>query len=515
LNVAQSIDTLASMNKYLKTTILIVLVSLFVQGQNTAFADNLESWNVLIDSVNIGSVQVRQNGDVSFIDALTLSDKLGISYFRDEEKRFVFSFPDSPVIFVADGCFAQIGVEIIHFPLPAFLEGVRFFIPEEPFFEVVTALAPGVISIEPAEKTIRYSKPSSDLYLVDLNISENDWKYRFTFNRYLEGSIELVDSTHINLLVPEASIIPDDPIFQDLNLQNTVHVNGIGNVAKITVPKTIRSARLEGPDAGNTMTLHVIVAGEDGDDDPVAYGDQSIFDALAADQEKWKIDKIIIDPGHGGKDPGAVGRRKTYEKNIVLKIGLALRDEIRRRTDIDVVMTRETDILIPLGERGRIANRENGKLFISLHINGSTSKKAHGQSTYFLSPARTERAMRVALKENSVIKYEEKKEGYPDLNDENFILLAMAQSQFAKESEAFASIIQNKLHKRTKLRNRGVDQAGFYVLIGASMPAVLVESAFITNPREENLLRTKKFQNQIAIGICDAIVEFVAKYEGR
>jgi N-acetylmuramoyl-L-alanine amidase len=176
-------------------------------------------------------------------------------------------------------------------------------------------------------------------------------------------------------------------------------------------------------------------------------------------------------------------------------------------------MTREDDRFIGLSQRTKLANREGGKLFVSIHCNSLKSGSGGGFETYFLKPARSAKAMEVALRENSVIDYEETTNGYQELTEENYILLAMAQSEFVRESESLAGLVQRKMLLNTGLKDRGADQAGFYVLVGASMPAILVESAFLSSRREEKLLKTKKFRQQVAQALYEAIVDFMRQAE--
>jgi N-acetylmuramoyl-L-alanine amidase len=233
-----------------------------------------------------------------------------------------------------------------------------------------------------------------------------------------------------------------------------------------------------------------------------------IANILENEQERWKIDCVVIDPGHGGRDGGAVGPSGLKEKTVVLDIAQRLKSLLEREKDLKVILTREEDRFLALNDRTKFANQVGGKLFISIHCNSSEYKSAHGFETYFLKPARNERAMEVALKENSVIRYEESKNQYQDLTEENYILLAMAQAEFAKESESLAAIVQKNTQMRTQLYNRGVDQAGFYVLVGASMPAILFEAPFISNKREEKLLKQKSFRQKIAQALYDSVMEF-------
>lgn len=239
----------------------------------------------------------------------------------------------------------------------------------------------------------------------------------------------------------------------------------------------------------------------------------SIKESLDKEKEKWRIDRIVLDAGHGGKDPGSIGRSGTKEKDITLDVVKRLGKILEKKSKMSVVYTRKSDVFVPLHERTKIANRENGKLFISIHCNSNKVKQASGFETYILRPGKTEDAIRVAERENAAVKYEEDGFKYEDLTAENFILATMAQSAFVKESENFSALIQQELDRKLDTKNRGVKQAGFYVLIGASMPNVLIELGFISNPYEEKLLRTKKHRQRLAESIYDGIIKFKQRYE--
>ena len=237
-----------------------------------------------------------------------------------------------------------------------------------------------------------------------------------------------------------------------------------------------------------------------------------IINDLERAKSKWLIDKIVIDPGHGGKDPGAIGPGNTKEKNVVLAIALDLARILVDKTDIEVLMTRDDDRFIELKKRTEFANKHGAKLFISIHANSNLSRSVKGVSTYFLGVEKSDEARQVALLENSVIKLETDGK-YADLSNENFILSAMAQNVYNKESEDFAAIVQKNTSKKCNLKDIGVEQAGFYVLWGASMPNILIETAFLSNPDEEKRLKTRSFQKNMAEAIFDSIMEFKEKYE--
>ncbi|MDT8323492.1 MAG: N-acetylmuramoyl-L-alanine amidase [Bacteroidota bacterium] len=236
-----------------------------------------------------------------------------------------------------------------------------------------------------------------------------------------------------------------------------------------------------------------------------------------AARSKWKLDCIVIDPGHGGRDPGAIGVSGLKEKNVTLGIALKLGKLIERKMPgVKVVYTRKDDTFIPLDKRGQIANAAEGKLFISIHCN-STEKKpssAQGFEVYILRPGRTKEAIRIAEFENSVIKLEENYEKrYAKLTNESFILINMAQSAYARYSERCAELLHEQVESSGQLRSKGVKQAGFYVLVGASMPSILIEAGFLSNPKEEKFLSSRFGQQHLANLFYTAIENYAKEYE--
>ena len=232
--------------------------------------------------------------------------------------------------------------------------------------------------------------------------------------------------------------------------------------------------------------------------------------------DKWDFDVIVIDAGHGGKDPGAIGISGLKEKDVNLAIALELGKMIKEEMkDVKVVYTRKTDTFIDLYKRGKIANENNGNLFISIHCNSTKQKptKSNGVEVYLLRPGRTEEAIEIAERENSVINYEDNPNRYEKLTDENFILVSMAHSSYMKYSEKFAELLNKDFSDNLKVSSRGVKQAGFYVLVGASMPSVLVETGFISNKNDAAFLKSKKGQQQIAQSIFNGIKTYRSFYE--
>jgi len=223
-------------------------------------------------------------------------------------------------------------------------------------------------------------------------------------------------------------------------------------------------------------------------------------------KNRWRLNTIVLDAGHGGKDGGTVGKYGVKEKNITLDITKRIGRLVEKNTHIKVVHTREEDIFIPLWKRTKIANENNGKLFISIHANASPNRNVRGFETYLLSPGKTSDAIEVASRENAVIQLEDQQQ--KKYSGENLIMATMVQSTHMKDSEEFAGIIQNELASGINSKNRGVKQAGFYVLIGASMPNVLIEVGFLSNPTEEKKLKKASYRQQIAEAVYSAIFKF-------
>ena len=238
---------------------------------------------------------------------------------------------------------------------------------------------------------------------------------------------------------------------------------------------------------------------------------------LQKERDRWKLDVIVIDAGHGGKDPGAIGVTGVREKNITLGVALKLGRLIERSMKgVKVVYTRTSDKFVELYRRTQIANEAGGKLFISIHCNSLDRKpsRTNGFEIYLLRPGKTEDAITIAARENSVIQFEEGyEERYKKLTEEEFIMVTMAQSSYMKYSEQFAALAAKSMARQLKIRNSGVKQAGFYVLVGASMPNVLVELGYISNKKEEQLLRSAKGQEKIAQALFNGIKEYRAGYE--
>ena len=245
-----------------------------------------------------------------------------------------------------------------------------------------------------------------------------------------------------------------------------------------------------------------------------------IFPVWAIAQEgHQKSFTVVIDPGHGGKDPGAVSNR-IREKDIVLGIDLKLGEYLQNNlTGINVIYTRKTDIFVPLHRRAEIANKNKADLFISLHANSFRKSSITGTETFVLGLHRSEENLEVAKKENAVIlledDYSNRYEGFDPTLSESYIMFEMVQNDYLNQSIAFAADIQNQFRTRAGRKDRSVKQAGFLVLRKTSMPSVLVEAGFLSNPSEANYMASERGQAILASAIFRAVREYKNRIENK
>jgi N-acetylmuramoyl-L-alanine amidase len=228
---------------------------------------------------------------------------------------------------------------------------------------------------------------------------------------------------------------------------------------------------------------------------------------------------IVIDAGHGGKDPGTIGSFSS-EKNIALAIALKTGSYIEQNLkNVTVIYTRKTDTFIELKDRPNIANKNNADLFISIHVNWASSKSIHGTETFVMGLAKDQQNLEVAMKENEVIllenDYSTTYEGFDPKSPESYIMFTLMQNIFLQQSTSLASEIQVQYKVRNNSLDRGVKQAGFWVLFMTTMPSVLTETGFISNPEEEKFLNSKEGQNKIASSIFEACNGYIADIESK
>ena len=241
--------------------------------------------------------------------------------------------------------------------------------------------------------------------------------------------------------------------------------------------------------------------------------------AMSKTVNSGKLETVVIDPGHGGKDPGAIVG-KAHEKDITLSIALKLGHLISKNfPDVKIVYTRKTDVFIPLFERSVIANKCNADLFISIHANYCPSPSIKGTETYVLGLHRTEDNLNVAKKENSVILLEKdhstRYEGFDPTLSESYIIFELIQNTYINQSVLFAGILQDSFRQHAQRADRDVRQAGFLVLRETAMPSVLIETGYLSNPSEANFLMTDEGRESIAKSIFTSFGNYKSKFDAK
>lgn len=242
------------------------------------------------------------------------------------------------------------------------------------------------------------------------------------------------------------------------------------------------------------------------------------LDAQKAENE-YKLKTVIIDAGHGGKDPGSLGKQTT-EKEVALAIALKAGRYIEQQfPEVKVIYTRKTDIFVPLHQRAEIANADKADLFISIHVNGNTNTLATGTETLLIGLHRAGENFEVAKKENSVILLEDdyttKYEGFDPNSPESYQMFSLMQEKYFERSLNFAALVQDQFREKAMRKDRGLSRQGLLVLARTAMPGVLIETGFITNPDEEKYLMSDQGQDYIASAIYRAFGDYKNIIESR
>ncbi|MDO8426392.1 MAG: N-acetylmuramoyl-L-alanine amidase [Deltaproteobacteria bacterium] len=229
-------------------------------------------------------------------------------------------------------------------------------------------------------------------------------------------------------------------------------------------------------------------------------------DLTLTQQLGLKVKRIVIDPGHGGKDPGAIGRGGLKEKDVTLRLSRMLREKLANDDGPKVIMTRDADVFIPLEERTAIANKYDADLFISIHINASPRRAASGIETYILNISNDEESKRLAARENAT--------STRSVSDLEFILNDLIRTAKTNDSIRLATSVHERLVKSLKesyrdVKSNGVKGAPFYVLVGTKMPSILVEVSYISNPAEEKRLQEEKYLREVIEGISTGLMRYI------
>lgn len=456
----------------------------------------------------VKKIQLIKIGNQNYISLEEFARVLHFGIYTNEAKKKTVLYLDNQrITFTADNTFVIVNNSVIQILFSCKWYNNSVAVHVFSFSKIISKYTPLKMDIDESYSELSLSKADVNISGLKISTKENGTMIHVYAEKKFDAKNILLDIRN-----------------------NWFHIDIFGGKIDTTSISAIQGAgiisEIQGFQLGETASIALKLKGkilskdiafqQDGDDFYVNLRTRHIADnntdttnrELEEKKKKWYIDTIVLDAGHGGKDPGAVGYGKLKEKDIVLPIVLELGEIIKRNMpDTNVVFTRNRDVFIPLWQRTKIANEADGKLFISVHCNSSTNRNARGFETYFLSADKDSKATDVVLKENAVIEFEDSvdKQKYEGVN---FILATMAQSAFIKQSQYLASLIQNSLRNKLEksgMKSRGVKQGPFWVMVGATMPNVLVETGYISNKTESNLLKQKSTQQKIAQAIYEGI----------
>jgi len=480
------------------------------------------------------SVSAWQRDGILYVPITELAEALSINYFENDKtgkvelKSNYFllkSTPRSPYIIVTP---RSSGIpKVYQLPTSTYLRNDETFIPIQYTIDALEIILERELKFEKLNKLIVGKQVSAPLegkqWMYDIPDLPPTTGYDITGISITEKVNGTLIRLHSKSRIPSYYTSFKDNeltiIFRKVNadVQKTSRgeiSNLIQNIQTRNVGTDVEFKLRVGSDYSTSEVMNVPES-----NDVIITIHNKVFsksDQSKKNMDKWNFDVVVIDAGHGGKDPGAIGIDNLREKDVTLAIALKLGELLKKEMpDVKIVYTRKDDTFIDLYKRGKIANENDGKLFISIHCNSTKNKPSDvsGAEVYLLRPGRTEEAIEIAETENSVINYEENPKRYEKLTDENFILVSMAHSAYMKYSEKFAELLNKDFDLNLKLKSRGVKQAGFYVLVGASMPSVLIETGFISNKGDAKFLNSASGQKQLAESIFSSIKTYRKFYE--
>lgn len=465
---------------------------------------------------------------IEYISANQLAQVLNLrTYFNDNKKKLVLYFPQNRVVFTASNAFVMIDKDLYQLPYPALLENGEILVPYLRTMDLLNRKTTYNFQLTPGSGQIAVEKRDVNITAVNIDEKRNGNVIRFQTTKAFHSSEVTADMRYGWLHVDFYGGKADTTLIQATRAAGmvrrvrTFQFPELASIAFLLKGSPQNIEVIPKPDQNEVLViLQTAKDLSEREKQELREEENEIPDELKKqleeERKKWLIDTVVIDPGHGGKDPGAVGQKKLYEKNVVLPIALQLGKIIKEEMPgVRVVFTRDKDRFISLRRRTQIANENNGKVFISIHANSNRKKRVSGFETYILGPEKGDQAKEVVLKENSVIDFEDSssRQSYKGINQ---ILATMAQNAFSRQSEYLAELVQQNIHKeiRTlKLPDRGVKQGPFWVMVGASMPNILVETGFISNPYDAKILKTAVYQRKIARGIFNGLKQFKHDYE--
>ena len=477
-----------------KIFLILIIIS-------TVFANNIQKSEIELSTLSYNNI------DYLSAAAFIQKHQLKSTYYDSKEKLEIV-FEDKKIYFSPFSSYCKVNDKIYHLTHETILKNNKLYIPILPFYNLLEqvnlpiqflGIKEGKASVLTNIYNIKEMNIVNKTNGIMLSILTTK-KFHINDIATSVSSSGWLNITILNSLIDSVGI-QNSKIIYPVKKVNSIQSSGSGQLSFLL------NKRVDDVSINIKPTeIQVLIATEQSDN----------IKKIQQLREKWTIDTIVIDPGHGGKDPGAIGIKNIQEKTITLDIAKQLGKMIERNLGMRVIYTRQEDVFVPLWKRTQIANNSEADIFISIHANAAHQHSStRGFETYLLRIGKTAAAVEVAQRENGTIKLEEKNHQYIDFSDGKRIVASMTQNSAMKSSEFLAESIQKNLSKRLNSKDRGVKQAGFHVLVGATMPNVLVEVGFLTNKQEANQLNSAQYKREIAKGIFEAILDFKNKYERK
>ena len=459
-----------------------------------------------VKASSLKSISIEQTSYLSlnsFVDDLQLKSK-----FFDDNKKIILYHRNHRIVLSAGSSYFLINDEIFHLYKHVVFENNDFYVPSRSFIaHLKNQDIFNNINLDSSNEKLIINRPQFNILSYDVYNKNNGFSIDIHTSMYFDENLLaawISDNNWLSISIPNA--IADSSSIQEVLLQNPVT-----DIKIVQMDKAVQLSFLLNiiPDDFD------IISSLDKISINLFTAQKKNADKIKEEKQKYIIDTIVLDAGHGGKDPGACVKscsiqEKTITLDLTKKIGQKL-----KKSGFNVIYTREDDRFVTLNERTSIANESDADLFISIHVNSiSNSPNTRGFETYLLRVGKTEEAIKeVEKRENSVITEYEDEGSYSKLSKINAIII---QDANIKQSGDFANLVQKELSLSINSKyDRGVKQAGFQVLWGVTVPNVLIEVGFITNSEERKNLTSDKYQNKVASGIVNAIISYKDKYEKR
>ncbi|MFC1490133.1 N-acetylmuramoyl-L-alanine amidase [Candidatus Latescibacterota bacterium] len=509
---------------YIRNLIICSAVMLFFSATLFSVGNALETDSGGSPSFNVITLPAEGSilDNISYVSIIELGDKYNVNILNDPIMlSMTLQRGNDSLTFVNQSSIAVYNNESVNIVFPARMILGTMFVPVHTILPLFSNLINGSISWDDKNKRIDVSGIINNIENIYFDERDNGTIIGIIIKEPLNITHELTDENWLHIVFKNETCDPDS-VFSNLSAEKK------GIIEEIRLSQNNGETRFSFK-VSDAMEKYDVSKSTELGEIQISLRHKRIIEPqepmtaipvipppLELSEDLWTIDTVVIDPGHGGKDPGTVAPDGTYEKDIVLTVAKELKRIIDERKEFKALLTRDRDVFIPLRERAAIADSANGKLFISIHVNGHKNKSASGLEAYFLSEARTEEAQRVADRENASALFEDNPEYYSE--ESNIFLKIFSDMQsnvFLKESQYMCQLLLDKTSSSTKQKSRGVKQGVYYVLRGtqAVMPSVLFEIGYISNTEEGKLIKRVSNQKRVAQSIYDAIIAFKKQAE--